>query len=376
MRSRRIAGVWAMGLLAVGVAGAVCADVTVEQQVTTEGFGPSKLGAMEGKNVTAISNDRARTENQVQFKSKLLRALARGSGTDTVRIIRLDAELEDNVDVAQKQYSEVTFQQMRDQTAKALQNAQSQTSAPQQQAAPTGAPVDDSKCQWSPPRTDVQQTGEHASIAGIDSSRATITVTTTCTDSSSGASCDFVFLLDQWMATDIPGTAETRAFWLNYAKKLNLTGEIDRTLQANSSAVFERYKGSWGEALKRAGSLKGYPVKSIFAMQFGGPQCKSADSSSSSGASNGGSGNDASSANSTPTTPSGLAGNLAMNLFGKLKKKDDAPPPSDSAPPPAGMVQLFQMTSETVAVRTDPLPAALFEVPAGFKKISTTAPGP
>jgi hypothetical protein len=40
------------------------------------------------------------------------------------------------------------------------------------------------------------------------------------------------------------------------------------------------------------------------------------------------------------------------------------------------MVQLFQMTSETVAVRTDSLPSGLFEVPAGFKKIERTQPGP
>jgi hypothetical protein len=375
MRSQKRVGIGIVSLLAVCVAGAGWADVTVEQQVTTDGFGPTKFGAMEGKNVTAISNDRARTENQVQFKSKILRALARGSGTDTVHIIRLDEELEDNVDVPQKQYSEVSFQQMRDQTAKALQTAQSQAATPGQQTAPSGAPVDESKCQWSPPRTELKQTGEHASIAGIDSSRATIKVTTTCTDPSSGAACDFVFLLDQWLAADIPGTAETRAFWLNYAKKMNLSGEVDRTLQANSSAVFERYKGSWGEALKQAGSLKGYPVKSIFAMQFGGPQCKSAVSSSSSGAGSGSASNDSSSASSTPTTPGALASNLAMNLFGKMKKKDDAPPPSDT-PLPDGMVQLFQMTSETVAVRTDAVPAAFFEVPAGFKKIDRSPAGP
>jgi hypothetical protein len=361
-------------VLLASLAGAVWADVTIEQHVTTDGFGPSKFGAMEGKDVTAISSDRARTENQIQFRSKLLRALVRGSGTDTVHIIRLDEELEDEIDVTQKQYTETTFQQMRDSTRAALQGAVAPQKPEVQQQAPTGAPVDESKCDWTPPRSELKQSGEHQSIAGSDTSRATITVTTTCTDKSSGASCDFVFMLDQWLAADIPGTAETRAFWTSYAKKLNLAGEVDRTLQANSSAVFERYKGSWGEAIKQAGSLKGYPLKSIFAMQFGGPQCKSADSGSS-GSSGSGSApaSDTPVASSTPTSPSALAGNLAMNLFSKLHKKDDSPPPA-SAPLAPGMVQLFQMTSETVAVRTDSVPAGLFEVPAGFKKVQKAAP--
>ncbi|MGA2023324.1 MAG: hypothetical protein ABSH23_01040 [Steroidobacteraceae bacterium] len=373
MRSGRGAGIWAIGLLVACLAGSGWADVTVERRVTTDGFGPSKFGAMEGKEVTAIANDRARTENQVQFQSKLLRALAHGSGTDTVRIIRLDQELEDVIDVPQKQYSETTFQQMRAQMHQALQGAQSQGSAPPpQQQAPTGAPVDESKCQWSPARSELLQSGEHASVAGLDASRATITVTTTCTDNSTGASCDFVFLLDQWMAADVPGTAETREFWSKYAKKLDLSGEVDRTLQVNSAAVFERYKGSWGEAIKQAGSLKGYPVKSIFAMQFGGPKCKSADSSGSS-ANASGTADNPPPASSTPTTPSGLAGNLAMNLFNKVHKKDDTPPAGQSAPPP-GMVQLFQMTSETLAVRTDALPAAMFDVPTGYKKVDKAPP--
>jgi hypothetical protein len=367
MRRGRDARIWAVGLLAACLAGSVWADVTVERRITTDGFGPSKFGAMEGKEVTAIASDRARTENQVQFQSKLLRTLARGSGTDTVRIIRLDQELEDVIDVTQKQYTETTFQQMRAQTRQALQGAQSQGSAPTPpQQAPTGAPVDESQCQWTPARSELQQSGEHANVAGLDATRATITVTTTCTDHSTGASCDFVFLLDQWMAADVPGTAETREFWGKYAKQLDLGGEVDRTLQVNSAAVFERYKGSWGEAIKQAGSLKGYPVKSIFAMQFGGPQCKSADSSG--GSANAPAAADNPPASSTPTTPSGLAGNLAMNLFNKVHKKDDAPPAGQSAPPP-GMVQLFQMTTETLAMRTDALPAALFDVPAGFKKV-------
>jgi len=370
MPLRSTMGLCTLATAIVCLAGLAHADITVEQQITVDGFGPSKFGAMEGKSTTAISGDRARTERQSQFTSKLLRALARGSSTNTVSIIRLDAERVDDIDNANKQYTETTFQEMRDATARALQNAQNSKPEAQQQA-PSGAPVDDSKCEWSPARAELKQSGEHASFAGADAARATITVTQTCTDKTKGTSCDFVFVLDQWLASDIPGTLETREFWQKYAQKLNLSGELAENMQANSQAVFDRYKKGWGEALKQAGSLKGYPVKTVFAMQFGGPQCKDDSSSSSSGGSADSSGGDNAGSTSVPTSPSSAVSSVAMGLFNKLHKKQDAPPPAEAAAP--GMVQLFQMSTETVALRTDAIPGALFEVPAGFRKIEKPA---
>lgn len=371
MALRRVAGKCMAVLVAAGLAGMVQADITIEQQINTDGFGPSKFGAMEGRSSTAISGNKSRTEQQTQFKSRLLRALAKSANTNTVRIVRLDAEVIDEIDVAGKQYSEMTFQQMRDATAKAVQDAQSQPARQQQQQeAPSGAPVDDSKCQWSPPRAELKQSGEHASIAGTDSSRATITVTTTCTDPTKGTSCDFVFIMDEWLAADVPGTAETREFWHNYARKLNLTGEFNGMPGTGSQPVFDRYKSGWGEAAKQAASLKGFPLKTIAAMQFGGPQCK--DDSSAAGSGGNGGGSDSSSASSVPTSPSAAIGSAALGLFSKMHKKDDSQQTAASAPVAPGMVQMFQMVTETVAIRTDSIPGGSFDVPAGFKRVDKT----
>lgn len=377
MPTRRSTGKWVVATvaatLAAGMAGLVQADITIQQQVNVDGFGPSKFGAMEGKSSTAISGDKARTEQQSQFKSRLLRALAKGGNVNTVRIIRLDAETIDEIDVTKQQYSEETFQQMRDQMTRAMQSAQNSQQTQEQKEAPSGAPVDDSKCQWSPPKTEVKQTGEHATIAGADASRSTVTVTTTCTDPTKGTSCDFVFLLDEWLASDVPGTAETRAFWAAYAQKLNLSGVLADSMQTNSPGVFSRYQGGWGEAIKQAGSLKGYPMKSIFAMQFGGPQCKDS-SGSSGGADNSGSSSSSSSGSSLPTSPSAAIGGAALSLFNKMHKKDDSQQQATQNQAAPGMVQMFQMSTETLAISTSSIPGSAFEVPAGYKKIDKTAP--
>lgn len=358
MALSRVAGKCMAALVAAGLAGMVQADITIEQQINTDGFGPTKFGAMEGHSSTAISANKSRTEQQIQFKSRLLRALAKSANTDTVHIVRLDAEVIDEIDVTNKQYSEMSFQQMREATAKALQDAQSQPA--RQQEAPSGAPVDDSKCQWSPPRSELKQKGEHASIAGSDTTRATITVTTTCTDPTKGTSCDFVFVMDEWLAADVPGTAETREFWRNYAAKLNLTGDINGMQGGGAqAAVFQRYKNGWGEAAKQAASLKGFPMRTIAAMQFGGPNCKD-DSSTGSASSN---------ASSVPTSPNEALGSAALSLFSKMHKKDDSQQAAAAAPVAPGMVQMFQMSTETVAVRTDAIAGGAFEVPAGFKRV-------
>jgi hypothetical protein len=371
MPIRRTAGKWVVALAAAGMAGIVQADITIQQQINVDGFGPSKFGAMEGKSSTAISGDKARTEQQSQFKSRLLRALAKGSSTNSVRIIRLDAERIDEIDVTKQQYTEMTFQQVRDETARALASAKnSQQASQDQKEAPSGAPVDDSKCQWSPPRSELKQSGEHATIAGADASRATISVTTTCTDPTKGTSCDFVFLLDEWLASDVPGTAETRAFWQAYAQKLNLSGALADSMQTNSQAVFNRYQNGWGEAIKQAGSLKGYPVKTVFAMQFGGPQCKDNSSGSSSSSSSGSDNSSAGAGSSNvPTSPSAAVSTAAMSLFNKLHKKDDSQQQAASTPAAPGMVQMFQMSTETVAITTGAIASAVFEVPAGYKKV-------
>jgi len=244
--------------------------------------------------------------------------------------------------------------------ANAAQSAAGARPAAEPQSASAGTPVDESKCQWSAPKTDVKQ-GEQATIAGSNAQRVTIAVTTTCSDPGSNTSCDFVFSLDEWLAPEMPGAAETRAFWRAYAQKLNLGDELSASMQANAQQVFDRYKSGWGEAMKQAGLQKGYPVKSIMSMQYGGPQCKD-NSTSNANASNTA---DTSSASSPPTSIGDAASSLASGLFNRMRKKPDE---SQSSTP--GMVQLFQMSSETVAVRTDSIPKQAFEVPADYSLVA------
>jgi hypothetical protein len=346
---------------AIGVLGIVHADTTVEQKVTADGFGPMKIGAMQGKNVTSIAGDRARIAGDLKFNSKFLRILTHNAGADNIQIIRLDKELEYQIDPAKKQYSETTFAQMREAMQKASQQVQSKTTSESREA-PSGAPVNESQCQWSAPKSEVKQGTDHTVIAGAETKHITVTVTTTCLDKTSDTSCDFLNLIDEWVAPEMPGAAESHEFWRTYATKLNLKDTLSVAMRANAQQVFEQYKGAWGEAMNKAGAIKGYPMKTVFSMQFGGPQCVKQDGSK-----------DKPAADSTPTSPGDVVGGLAVGLFRKLHKKPDDTSSVDSSPVAPGMVQMFRMSTEIVSINSDSIPASQFEVPAGYKKSDGTS---
>jgi hypothetical protein len=191
-------------------------------------------------------------------------------------------------------------------------------------------------------------------------------VVTTCADAAKNESCDFVYLIDRWLAPAMPGAAESQEFWRSYAKKLNIAGDLSASMQANAQQVFQRYKGAWTEAMTKAATVKGYPMKSVFAMQIGGSQCKDSNASKdSSSADNSGS------SSPPPTSPSDAVGGFAMGLFKKLQKKPDDTPPPDATPIAPDMIQMFQMSTETLSINFNSVPGSQFEIPDGYTKIES-----
>jgi len=381
--------------LATALAAPALADVTLEERVATDGFGPMKLGAMEGTTVTAISAERARIDSQLKFKSRLLNAFG-GGGDGTAQIIRLDEDRQLELDLGRKQYTETTFQSMRDAMGAALGNTQGapgETPA----TAPSGAPIDESQCEWSTPEVNVSRTGARAQLAGFDTQQALIVVSQTCTDRQTRASCDFVYSIDQWLAAEMPGGGDVQAFWQAYAQKLGVN-ELASSMQARGQQVFSRYKDGWGEALQGAAQLEGYPLKTTFSMQVGGPECAQTSGgpagepgvlpTAGGAAAEAGTQTAASAATSAAAQKAaeeagggiagGIAGSaagafggsLASGLLNRMRRKDPEPEVPAEAPAPSGnMAQLFRMTTETVAVRMSAIPPTQFDIPAGFRKV-------
>lgn len=401
MNSRQTAGLRKALLRGIAAAAGIVsvsagADVTIEERIVMDGFGPMKLGAMEGTTTTAIAPDRARVDSQVQFKSRLLRAFG-GGGGGTAQIIRLDTEQLIDIDIGQKQYTTTSFADFRNNVKSAIAEA----GAPGDDSAataPSGAPVNESQCEWSAARAEVSRSGATTRIAGFDTEQATITVSQTCTDRQTRASCDFVYSIDQWLSASMPGGQEAQAFWQAYARKIGAE-EMASAVQMRGQQVFSRYKDGWGEALKSAGELEGYPLRSTFTMQVGGPSCADTAGAAASNepgalptagnaAAQAGTQSAASAATSAAAQQAaeqagggvagGIAGSaagafggsLASGLLNRMRKREPEPAPAAAAAPATpGMIQMFRMSSETLAVREVSIPGERFDVPAGFRKV-------
>jgi len=174
-------------------------------------------------------------------------------------------------------------------------------------------------------------------------------------------------------------------------------------LQKQMRQFLAPYADSLKELSSKAGDFKGYPLKTVIRIGFGGEHCGAAKNAS---ATNSGSGSvvgDASQAAGTAaassaagaagaaagTAASNAAGNSvggnvlgsAANAFGsKLvgglfsHKKPDAPAPAAPAAVPdnglgAGMVQAAAISIETTAITPGPVEPTEFEIPADYKLI-------
>jgi len=106
------------------------------------------------------------------------------------------------------------------------------------------------------------------------------------------------------------------------------------------------------EYRKSAATLSGMPLLSLVSVgmagQPGAPQAQQSDQKESSG---------------NPLTH-GIGG-----IFGKKKKKDDAPQDDKSTPAASTPGSLMDTTTEVTSISTSAVDAGLFKVPEGYKQI-------
>jgi hypothetical protein len=378
------------------------ADVVIEESITLDGAAGFSMLAMNGSSTTSLTPEKSRLDSDMKFNSRLMNRFA-GKGGNTSQIVRLDKGVVYDIQHADKQYTEMTFAEMKAAMQKAMQ--QMEAAAEQQAAAqPQQLPVSAEDCQWSEPVVEAKQTGEHATIAGYDAARATVSLKQSCTDSKTQKTCDMVWTIDQWLASTAPGGDESRAFALNYAKQLGLDAASMKAMQGRMQQAFSQYKSSWTEAMKKAGEFQGYPLKTALQMSMGGPQCTTDDgtqvasdpafadavdagmqagASTAAGVAGQAAGQAAGEAVGgsvggaiAGSAAGAFASKLGSSMLAKLKKKDkpaEAPAPEQATGDAAntGMIRLFRMTSETTAIRSGAIPGATFDLPAGYKKVTS-----
>ena len=276
------------------------ADITMEEHIGVQGSGAMSMANMSGKTVTAISGNRARTESDLQLQSRLMRMFAHDG--PTAEIVRLEEDKVYELQLKKRSYTETSLADHRAQLQKVL-DQQRQAQAQQQQ---TSAGIDETQCEWLPPKVDVQRTGEKATVAGFEAERVTIMAVQSCKVKNSNQVCDFGLSLDEWVAPKFEGDTEAIAFQRAFAEKMGLTASSSRDLAERAEVMFGRYKDLWADLGKKMRDIHGYPVRSTFGFGMGGPQCQDVRQAQSS---------------QPAANPGAIAGQIGGAIAGLLGKK-------------------------------------------------------
>jgi hypothetical protein len=324
--------------------------------------------------------------------------------TQSGEIVRLDRNVEWTLEPKKREYRETPLPTAAQllaarQEAQAMMEKVKQCPAVAQHSAP--AP-DTSQCEMSPPRVEVKQPGTHATLAGHDAQLTQLALTNSCTNKTTGEVCDFVLALDSWLTQDqIAGLADQKAFAQAYQAKLGIDPH-DPAMQDQMRQFLAPYADVLKQLSAKSDELKGYPLKTVLRIAYGGEHCAAAKQQPAGGGNAmadasqaAGDAAAASAAGAAGSAAGAAAGNMAKNSIGSsifssaassfgskitsglFKKKADAAAPAPSSAPenglPPGMVQAAQISVETISIDASPVPAEKFEIPAGWKKVEPKA---
>jgi hypothetical protein len=394
---RYLQGLTALGLAAAATmiaAPGVRADVTIEQNTT---FDLAIIKA-HGTSTESTTADKQRRDSETHCEG--FWSLMCGD-SKSGEIVRLDKDVTWSLDPKHKTYRERPFptpeqRAEAERKIKEMMDKMKQCPAVQQQAP---AP-DTSKCEMSPPTFDVKATGQHATIAGHDTSLTQVALTQSCRNPETGDECKYALVMDAWLTQDqIAGVDEHKAFQMAYLKKLGLDPS-NELVQQQMKQFLAPYRDSLKQLAGKSADLKGYPLKSVVRIAFGGEHCAAAKKSASSGGGGGAVGDAGTAATNAATgatagAAGAAAGSAASNAAGNsvagsilgpaasafssslvgglFKRKQAAPAPAAAAPAdnglPPGLIQAAAFTVETTSIVEAPVPATQFDIPADWKLV-------
>jgi hypothetical protein len=255
-------------------------------------------------------------------------------------VIDLDAETITEINFDKKQYSVMTFAQMKQMMEEMSQKMKSSRDAQK------------ADVQF---KVSAKDTGEKKTIAGYDTHEMILTMEMEGTDQQTGNKGGMVMTSDMWIAPKASGYNEISDFQKRMAQKLDWTPNGMGMMGARPDMA----KGM-AELVKQSSKLNGMPVFQIVKMgvhaegqaQGGQPAAQQQEQQA--------------------DKPS--LGSLLGGKFGR-KKKDESAGEGGAAPQNSGDASgsLMEMTMEMGGFSSAPVDPSKFEIPAGFKQVEPEA---
>ncbi len=243
------------------IAASASADVTIKEKTVSSGL--MGFGNGTSERTVVIAGDKSRTDESHAYTGRFQTLAGGGKPKGSVSITRLDRELIWQLEPEKKEYSEMTFAEMRTAMDQAMADAQ------KAKAKERDAQAD---MQY---KVDVQRTGKKENVNGFSAEQVIVTVTATATakdkEKGKGKPADdqpmtvFTLKMDTWMAASAPGSGEVQAYYRRFAEKMGL----DPQMQRMASGMMAQYGDAMKQAAEKMKDLKGYPVRTIMTMTMG-----------------------------------------------------------------------------------------------------------
>ena len=293
---------------------------------------------------------------------------------NTTEIIDLDKETITNIDHRKKQYTVMTFQQMKQQMLDAQKKAKEEQAKQKAKQQPSpqepSTPPPDMKFKVS-----VKNTGATKTVSGLSTKESILSMAMEATDQKSGQKGALAITNDMWMAPEIPGYGEVRDFNKRFAIKM---GTVFSDVFKPQLAAMQPGTGEgMAEMVKEMSKLSGVPVLQI--MRVGTtangaplPAASEAPLPPSNSPEMPSAGEVAQqSAASAITSKLGLGG----FGFGHKKKKDEPQPQETTQKPQSQGAQsadagvLMESSTELTSFSSAPIDPSQFNVPPGYSQI-------
>jgi hypothetical protein len=264
-----------------------------------------------------------------------------------VATVSVNSQTITTVDFQKKQYSVVTFDEMKQMLEQMSQKMkEKQKDKPEMNFKVSGG-----------------ATGKNKQVAGFDAKEFLMKMEMEGTDEKSGQKGGMSITTDMWVAQGVPGYQEVRKFYQRMAEKLNWTpgGNMFMANPDVSKGMAEIYK--------EMAKMDGVPVEQFITMGASGqpgaqpasgdappPQQPQAEQEK-------------------PSLGGALGGALGGRFgLGRKKKTEDAPAAQSGGSAPAsggGSGSLLEMTTVMGGFNSNPVDDSSFTPPAGFKKVES-----
>jgi len=369
--------------LALLLASSAGADVVVKEKTVSEGL--SGFGNGTTIRTLVVAGDKSRSEDEFTYTGRFKTLAGGGKPRTSVAITRIDKEVIWNLEPDKKQYTEMTFAEMRRMMEQGL------AAADQESRKAEAKDVKDAEMTFT---VDVKRTGAKQDVNGFPAEQVILTCTGKPKNPEKGAAGGEVrIVMDQWLTKNAPGSQEMKAYYRRFAEKLGLEMET-----AGIDAMARRMYGSGlKEISAKMKGLEGFPVRSTFTIEGSSemaaaqkPAAESAETQRELSKAERAKAKEAEAAeekkqdqedakdvgSSVASGGGGIAGKIGGFLGRKAaraaqKKTEEkvektAEGMAPSGPGAAGG-PMFKVVTEVMSISTSPAPAGSFDVPAGYK---------